>query len=95
MRFRLSHSLLAVLAAAPGLAANDAMGVEIHGFVSQGYLQTSRNDGYLVERSRQGSWDFRESGINFSTSPVENLRIGAQFYARDLGDLGNDKVELD
>jgi hypothetical protein len=45
--------------------------------------------------ARQGSWDFREAGINFTTSPYENLRIGAQFYARDLGELGNDKVELD
>jgi hypothetical protein len=95
MRFRLSHTLLVVLAVAPGLSAYDAMGVEIHGFVSQGYLQTARNDGFLVRQSNQGSWDYREAGINFSTSPTENLRIGAQFYARDLGDLGNDKVELD
>lgn len=34
-------------------------------------------------------------GINFGTNLVENLRIGMQFFARDLGEVGNDNVEID
>jgi hypothetical protein len=64
--------------------------VRIGGFVSQGYLKTDHNN-YLVD-SKTGSYEFNEMGVNFQTNPSENLRIGAQLFARDLGDVGNDKV---
>ncbi|MFO7559153.1 MAG: hypothetical protein R6X10_10020 [Desulfobacterales bacterium] len=76
-------------------AAIDGLGdVEIHGFVAQGYLQSDKYD-YLDVKTDKGSFEYSEMGINFSVTPVSGLRIGAQFFARDLGDLGNDEIELD
>ena len=91
MRHRLTILLGATAAA---LSAMDAGPVEIHGFASQGYLITQDND-YLVPHSRRGSWDFNEVGLNFSTQATDKLRIGAQIYARDLGQFGNYQPELD
>jgi hypothetical protein len=68
--------------------------VEIHGFISQGYLQSSEYD-YLGINTEDGSFEFNEMGINFTSIPSDSLMIGAQFFARDLGGLGNDGIELD
>lgn len=67
--------------------------VDIHGFISQGYLKTSHNN-YLA-RTEHGTTEFNEAAITISTDLSEKLRIGLQFLARDLGDAGNDKVGLD
>ena len=34
-------------------------------------------------------------GINFATSVTDDLRIGAQFFTRDLGPVGNNEISLD
>ena len=34
-------------------------------------------------------------GINFATSVTDDLRIGAQFFTRDLGPIGNSVISLD
>ncbi len=67
--------------------------IEIHGFISQGYLFTDKNN-YLAE-TEDGTIEFNEMGINFSTDLTEQLHIGVQFFARDLGTVGNDEVVLD
>lgn len=64
--------------------------VRIGGFISQGYLQTDHNN-YLTD-TKTGSYEFNEMGINFQTNPSDKVKIGAQLFARDLGDVGNDKV---
>lgn len=75
----------------PTLSA--AEDVTIHGFVSQGYLKSTDNN-YLAE-TEDGTFEFNEMGINFSTDLTDSIRIGAQFFARDLGPEGNDEVRLD
>lgn len=67
--------------------------VDIHGFISQGYLKSDHNNIYAD--TEEGSFQFNEMGINFSTSITENLNIGMQFFAMDLGSYGNDEVILD
>ncbi len=67
--------------------------IDVHGFISQGYLKTDNNN-YLAE-TEDGTFDFNEMGINFSTDPTDLLHIGMQFFARDLGMVGNDEVILD
>jgi len=71
----------------------DAGNIEIHGFISQGYLLTDSNN-YLAE-TEDGTFEFNEMGINFSTDLTELLHIGVQLFARDLGTVGNDDVVLD
>ncbi len=66
--------------------------VDVHGFVSQGYLLTSHNN-YLA-KTEDGTTEFNEAAVNISATLSDKLRIGVQFLARDLGDAGNDKVEM-
>jgi len=68
--------------------------VEIHGFVSQGAFKTSVNN-YLVRDSVDGSLEFSEAGINFTKTLGDNLRVGIQLFARDLGPIGDYKPQLD
>ncbi len=72
--------------------AADLGNIETHGFISQGYLSTSKNN-YLSE-TEEGSFQFNEMGINFKASPTDKLSIGCQFFSRDLGDVGNDDVTI-
>ncbi|MBU0992974.1 MAG: hypothetical protein KJ737_10820 [Proteobacteria bacterium] len=66
--------------------------VNVHGFISQGYLQTNQNN-YLAETD-DGSFQFNEMGINFTTAVSDRLTLGCQFFARDLGDVGNDEIVI-
>lgn len=74
--------------------AYDAGGVDIHGFISQGFL-ISNDYNYLAHNSTDGSFEYNEVGINFSKQLNENLHIGMQLFSRDLGDAANNKVSLD
>jgi len=80
-------------AAAVQVHAVEVEGIDIHGFISQGYLFSDKNN-YLAN-SEKGSFQFNELGINFSKDMTENLRIGMQFFSRDLGETGNNAVEVD
>ena len=71
----------------------DMSDITIHGFASTGYMVSSDNNFLLP--SKDGSFEFNEVGINFSTSVAENIRVGLQFYSFDLGDIGNNNVKLD
>ncbi|MBU0993766.1 MAG: hypothetical protein KJ737_14830 [Proteobacteria bacterium] len=73
--------------------AGDEGKVDIHGFISQGYLKTDHNN-YMAE-TEDGSFQFNELGLNFGTDLTDKLRLGLQFFARDLGTDGNDKLVLD
>jgi len=67
--------------------------MHIHGFISQGYIQSDKNN-YLAE-TEDGSFQYNEMGINFLNQTTKKLNIGVQFFARDLGDTGNDAITMD
>ncbi|MBT8343058.1 MAG: hypothetical protein HKP58_01600 [Desulfatitalea sp.] len=69
-------------------------GVDIHGFIAQGFLISSEYN-YLSHKSTDGSFEYNEMGINFSKDLTDKLRLGIQFFARDIGDAANNKVTLD
>lgn len=71
----------------------DQEDIEIHGFVSQGFLKSSDND-YLGDSSR-GSYEFNEIGLNFAVPITDDLRFGIQFFSRDLGNYGNNELTID
>lgn len=88
-------ALLGLVICAPARAQDDPGALQIHGFVSQGYIKTTRND-YLASSSRaQGSVDFTEVGLNFTQPLGDRLRVGLQLFAHDLGPLGNYAPQLD
>ncbi len=68
--------------------------VQIHGFASQGFVYTNTNN-WLTMNSSQGSGAFTDFGFNVSTSVTDKLRVGAQFYDRNLGQLGQYHPSLD
>jgi hypothetical protein len=72
--------------------AIDASGIEIHGFISQGYLLTDHNN--YMANTEKGTFQFNEMGVNFSTEAADQLHLAMQIFARDLGDVGNNKVVL-
>src|SRR5688572_7142863 len=69
------------------------LAVETHGFVSQGFILSTKNE-YLA-KSKHGSVEFSEVGINFSRSLTDTLRVGLQLFAHDLGPIGNYRPEFD
>ncbi len=90
-------SLLALPAAARAEDAPDSsgpLGIEIHGFVSRGFIKTTSNN-YLAEDSTKGSFEFSEVGINFSKQLTDRMRVGMQLFTHDLGPLGNYRTRFD
>ena len=68
--------------------------VEIHGFISQGYLISDENNFY-AKTANGGTSQFNEVGINFKSNVSDRLRVGLQLFTRDLGQLGNNEINVD
>lgn len=69
------------------------MAVDIHAFVSQGYLNSGGNNAY--EDTRGGTWAFNEVAVNVAEQLNDKLRVGIQLFSRDLGDVGNNSIMID
>jgi hypothetical protein len=94
--------LLALLAWSSSARAADLnasetdVSVEVHAFVSQGFIKTSGGNNYLANSAYpSGSLEFTEVGINFTSQLTERLRLGMQLFARDLGPVGNYSAKMD
>jgi hypothetical protein len=66
---------------------------EIHGFLSQGYLQTDR--GQYLGNTEDGTFNFNEIGLNVSSSLSDDIHLGIQFLSRKLVDYGNNQTKID
>jgi hypothetical protein len=66
--------------------------IQMHGFVSQGFYKSNENN--IYGRSKDGSFQFNEIGMNFTADFYTNLRAGLQFMYRDLTE-NNAKVGID
>ena len=71
----------------------ERLNVHVHGFASQGFILSAENN-YLA-RSTSGSFEFAEAAVNVTSNPMDELRIGVQLFARDLGPIGNYDIKLD
>jgi hypothetical protein len=92
--------LIAFLWVAPiGLQAQDFevfdRKVQVHGFVSQGYVYTSGNNWLTMTTTGSGSPALTEMGLNVSTALTEKLHFSAQVYDHDIGWLGQYHPALD
>jgi hypothetical protein len=81
------------LCASPTLLAQNGDSLDIHGFFSQTYINTSQNN-FLIPNSSKGSFEWTEGAINVSKT-WGKFRLGAQAIARDFGDEGNFRVDAD
>jgi hypothetical protein len=68
--------------------------VQVHGFVSQGFVYTNDNN-WLTMDTSQGSGAITDFGLNMSAPVTDRLRVGAQVYDRNLGQLGQYHPSLD
>ena len=68
--------------------------IEIHGFMTQGYIYTNHNN-FFADTEKDGTFQFNEAGLNFSSDVSQRLRLGVQFFARDLGQMGDMDVTID
>jgi hypothetical protein len=68
--------------------------VEIHGFVSQGFIFTKDNN-YLAADTTHGSFQFSELGVNLTKNLTDRFRVGLQLFVQDLGPTGNYDVKAD
>jgi hypothetical protein len=68
--------------------------VQVHGFVSQGFIYTNDNN-WLTMNTSQGSAAFTDFGLNMSSHLTDKLLVGAQVYDRNLGQLGQYHPSLD
>ena len=68
--------------------------VQIHGFASQGFVYTNDNN-WLTMHTSAGSEAFTDFGANVSMQVAERLRIGAQIYDHNIGNLGEWHPSLD
>jgi len=69
--------------------------VQVHGFVSQGYVRTDGNNWLTMDTQGEGSAAFTDFGLNMSAPITDKLRVGAQVYDRNLGQLGQYHPSLD
>jgi hypothetical protein len=74
--------------------AQDLAGIEIHGFVTQGFLFSSHNN-YLTMKSSDGSAQWTDGALSVSDSLTDKLRVGIQLHMYQLGDLGGPNVQVD
>jgi len=69
--------------------------VQVHGFVSQGFVYTDGNNWLTMNTGDAGSARFTDFGGNASIQITSKFRIGAQIYDRNLGQLGKWHPQLD
>jgi hypothetical protein len=72
----------------------EAESVDIHGFMSQGYIQTSKYN-YGNAKTDSGTFEFNEMGLSFMSSLSDDLNFGLQFFSYDFGSNGNNQFRLD
>jgi hypothetical protein len=72
----------------------DGRDVQTHSFFQQGFMYSNENN-FLTMPTSQGSFAMTDAGVNASVALTDKFRVGAQVYARNIGDLGNYHVQLD
>ena len=68
--------------------------IAVHGFVQQGFNVTDENN-FLTMDTSKGSAAMTDAGFNVSSNLTRRLRVGAQAYVRNIGELGNGAIKVD
>ncbi|MBA2591185.1 MAG: hypothetical protein H0U97_02550 [Gammaproteobacteria bacterium] len=69
-------------------------GLQVHGFLSQGYFLTTNNS-LFGSSERGGSLDFTELGVNASWMLRSDLQLAVQLLSRRAGEAAENEPELD
>jgi hypothetical protein len=68
--------------------------VQVHGSIQQGFVFSSGNN-FLTMNTRDGSGAMTDGAFNLGSQLTSKLRVGAQIYSRNIGDLGNGQLQID
>lgn len=90
----LSLCMGAVLGGLPAQGDNLSTTFQIHGFLSQGYNWTSKNNFY-GNSDDAGSFEFTELGVNASWQPLTGLQMAGQVVLRRAGETQDGSPRLD
>jgi hypothetical protein len=74
--------------------AQDLSNIQIHGFVTQGFLYSSTNN-YLTVNSSSGSLNWSDGVVSISDPVSDSLRVGIQMHLSQLGDVGGPTLQVD
>jgi hypothetical protein len=74
--------------------AQDLSNIQIHGFVSQGFIYSTNNN-LLTMNTSNGSAAWSDGAVSFNDSLSDKLRVGIQVHAFQLGSLGGPNVQVD
>ena len=96
---RLPKVLIAALLCAAALPLRaqfsiDGHSFQAHAFFSQGFASSDQNN-FLTMKTSSGSFAMTDAGVNLSTQIGDKLRVGAQFYTSNVGELGRWHPQLD
>ncbi|PLX51180.1 MAG: hypothetical protein C0613_00825 [Desulfobulbaceae bacterium] len=85
--------LLLILPARPAAAIDLGERIQLHGFATQGYLDTNGND--FLGDSKDGTFKFREIGVNLNAQVTDKFRLGGQALYCHFGEASNGNVRTD
>ncbi|WP_321326278.1 hypothetical protein [Thiomicrorhabdus sp.] len=85
-------TLLVYSAASQAIDIDDS--AQVHGFVSQGYVYSPENP-YAGKNSLDGSFDFREIGLNGSWEATDKLRFAGQLLSRKKDEAADGSILVD
>jgi hypothetical protein len=68
--------------------------VQVHGSLQQGFA-TGTGNNFLTMETNDGSGAMTDAALNASTNLTRRFRVGGQVYLRNIGELGNGRVQLD
>jgi len=83
----------AIVLILPSSSYSQNIQMDIHGFISQGYLKSDSGD--FMAKTEEGTFDFNECGINFISNINKKFHLGIQFFSRDFGDFDNNTINID
>ncbi len=74
----------------------DKHGIEMHGFIAQGFM-ISKGNNFLANTRRGGSFELSEMALNIRKDfeNIDGLSVAAQIYMSKSGDTGNYMPKLD
>ncbi len=93
-RGRSIHSLWLVLALLVPSAVSAKESPQVHGFLTQSFIQTDANN-FFGKTSGSRHFDFTEIGINASYRPRNRLLFSGQLLSRRAGETDGGKIRID
>ncbi|MEC9483854.1 MAG: hypothetical protein UMU75_11150 [Halomonas sp.] len=68
--------------------------LQVHGFLSQAWVVSEGNDFFASSSEDNGSFKYREMGVNASLRPQRDILVAAQVLSRELGDYADDATPV-